>query len=262
MTTSPRIHTALTAYRSLRWWQILPPFNSSSTKADHQTHPRRSLNHFARLLGVAIVAAHSWAVHAAEVREYEVSVPGVTSKVMIRVPEAFRLAANDAEAAGRKTLLDNLQTNSKGKAGVSEAFSTDWTHPATPPILFVGTLPGYESRQGKIPSGYWSQLKEMMVEKANLSSAQARQQMLAHGLPDPGGTMSRTMDTTDANSLIFFGLAPPVGKPSAGAPALILLARKLKYVRNCIVMFEASVDASAPDAMAKLDEIIRTVDAP
>ena len=259
MTTFPRIHTVLTVYRSLRRWQFRPPFNSSGTRATNKMDPRRTLNNFARLLSVAFVAALSFAIHAAEVREYQVSVPGVTYGVMVRVPGAFRPAANAAEAAGRKTLKDNLQTNSKGKATMSEIFSTDWTHPATPPLVCVGTLPALVPVQGNITADYWRELKEMFTEKANMEAATVRQQMLTHGLADPGDTMKRAMAAADGNTIIIFG-SFPTGKASA-APTL-LIARKFKYVRKSIVVIEASVDAAAPGAMATLDHIIRTVDAP
>jgi len=217
-------------------------------------------NSLFRLLSVAFIAAQSFtAAHAADAPQYAVSIPGITSVVMVRIPPAFRPAATAAEASARKTLIDALQTNPLGKATISEAFSTDWTRPTTLPILYLGTLPSAEHAQGKFTSDYWKKLKEMFTQQAKMSVITLRQQMLTYGLPDPGDTMSRTIAAADNNTVVLFGFAP-TGKASDAPP--LLVARKLKYIRKSIVLFEAGVDASAPGAMATLDYIIRTVDAP
>lgn len=216
-------------------------------------------SNFSLILGVALVAAHSFVAHAADAQQYEVSVPGISSVVMVRVPPAFRPAATAAEASARQSLIKALQTNPLGKAVVSETFSTDWTRPTMLPVLYIGTLPSTERAQGNFTADYWSKAKEMFTQQAKLSVITLRQQMLTYGLADPGDTMSRAIAGADPNTVILFGFAP-TGKAS-DAPA-ILVARKLKYVRKSIVLFEAGVDASAPGAMATLDYIIRTVDAP
>ena len=115
------------------------------------------------LVVTTFVAAFSSAARADDSQQYTISVPGMTSVVMVRVPGAFRPAATPAEASNRQALIDALQTNLLGKAVVSEVFIPDWTRPFALPVLYIGTLPIAERAQGKFTRDYWRKFKEMFT---------------------------------------------------------------------------------------------------
>ncbi|MBK9990085.1 MAG: hypothetical protein IPP19_04930 [Verrucomicrobia bacterium] len=213
-------------------------------------------NSILRLLGLAIVL-NAFTAQAAMSNSMQYRFLALHPLLQFVCRSVFRPAATSAEVSARQALISAIQANPLGKTVVYHVFSTNWNRPFTLRFLQVGTIPSAERAQGKFTNDYWNKAREMFAQQARISAVTLRQQMVSYGLADPGDSMSRTIAAADNNTVILFGFAP-TGKASDGTP--LLMARKLRYFRKSIVLFEAGVDASAPRAMETLDYIIRTVD--
>jgi len=193
-----------------------------------------------------------------KIHTYEIKLSAPVGPIAFnaRVPIQFRRAQSSSDVAAHLALARQIEGNPIGKSVVYEAFSVDWSHASHLPILYVGTIPAAKDGQGRFTSAYWKQFKEQFDKHSALLVVTLRQQMVSYGMPDISDEMERIVKTTDSNTSIVFGFLPT----GANSVPPHLVARKLIFIRNSIVLFEIAVDASKPNAMAKLSEIIESLD--
>jgi len=181
----------------------------------------------------------------------QVQIPGMARAVNIQIPREFISASTSSEVQRRRQITQALANSPTGKGVVVDVYLTDWASSNILPLLYVGTLPSAVGMQGRIPADFWSELKEAYT-KATYSKIPE----IENYLPHSGTALKRLLAQTDPNSSLVFGFTPAdEGKNIAP----MLLARKIQYIRQSIVIFELAVDASASNATEALVDYLKDI---
>lgn len=188
--------------------------------------------------------------------QFQTLIPGMTNAVRLVLPSDFRAASTKAEKRKQSELIRALQENPGGKAVVADVYLTRWGRSSSLPILYVGTLPSAVKIQGRLRTSDWKEFSNLFTKQARAQLPPIERQLAPFGYLQANRVLNRILSYGDAESAIILGFYPAEGKDSSP----VLLARKVRYVRQAIVLFEVAIDASMPRAVETLEQYVRQMD--
>lgn len=188
--------------------------------------------------------------------QIQVTIPGMTKPVSLVVPSGFRPASTESEKRERSKLIRAVQESPSGKGIFTDVYRTRWGSSTLLPILYVGTLPAAVRVQGQVKASDWKEFRSLTVKQARAQLPAIEQQLARIGHSPVTSALNRILLGADANTLVILGFS----SVAENHLSPMLMARKLRYVRQSMVLFEVAIDASSPRAAETLEQYVKQID--